>query len=277
MEVFDLIKGILLVAIPLLVFLILIFGKKDNSEEHQDYLMTLMENKSRDSRLLNRYIEKMELFISRYGADYNIGISKVKQLLILKVCFFAIFIFLGSQVVSMPIILLVGIVGWKFPDIMIKMLNKKDNEKIFRDMKMLYDSLRIQQSAGIFITNSLMYSYRIVRCKRLKAALRSLSSDIMLNKKDIGRALNALSIKFKNDNIDEFVSIISQSIQTGRMVDMLEQINKQMENMEEILNQKRENAVNARMLIIIMLLFVGIIAMVTYGAFSSSVFTEIQF
>lgn len=276
MEVFDLIRGILTVVIPLLVFLILMFGKKDNSEERQDYLLQLMENKSRDSRLWNRYIEKTELFISRYGADYNLGISKVKQLLILKVCSMAFFIFLGSQVVGMPVMLLIGIVGWKFPDIVIKLINKEDNEKIFTDMKMLYDSLRIQQSAGIFITNSLMHSYRIVRCKRLKAALRSLSSDIMLDK-DIDKALNALSIKFKNDNIDEFVSIISQSIQTGRMRDMLEQINKQMQNMEDIINQKRENAVNSRMLIIIMLLFVGIVAMVTYGAFSSSVFTEIQF
>lgn len=276
MEVLDLIKGILLVVIPLLVFLILIFGKKDNSEEWQDYLITLMENKSKDSRLWNRYIEGRELFISRYGADYNLGISRVKQLLILKVCSVVFFIFLGSQVVGMPIILLVAIVGWKFPDMVIKILNKEDNEKIFRDMKILYDSLRIQQSAGIFITNSLMYSYRIVKCKRLKEALRSLSGDIMLNK-DIGRALNALSTKFKNDNIDEFVSIISQSVQTGRMMDMLEQINKQMQNMEEVLNQKRENAVNTKMLIIMMMLFVGIIAMTMYGAFSSSLFTEINF
>lgn len=276
MEALDLIRGILTVIIPLLVFLILILGKKDNSEERQDYLLQLMENKSRDSRLWNRYLESTELFISRYGADYNLGISKVKQLLILKVCSMAFFIFLGSQVVGMPVMLLIGIVGWKFPDIVIKLINREDNEKIFKDMKMLYDSLRIQQSAGIFITNSLMHSYRIVRCKRLKAALRSLSSDIMLDK-DIDKALNALSIKFKNDNIDEFVSIISQSIQTGRMRDMLEQINKQMQNMEDIINQKRENAVNSRMLIIIMLLFVGIVAMVTYGAFSSSVFTEIQF
>ena len=276
MEVFDLIRGILTVVIPLLVFLILIFGKKDNSEEHQDYLLTLMENKSRNSKLWNRYIEKMELLISRYGADYNLGISKVKQLLILKVCSMAFYIFVGSQVVGMPVILLIGVVGWKFPDIVIKLINREDNEKIFKDMKMLYDSLRIQQSAGIFITNSLMHSYRIVRCKRLKAALRSLSSDIMLDK-DIDKALNALSTKFKNDNIDEFVSIISQSVQTGRMRDMLEQINKQMQNMEDIINQKRQSAVDSRMLIIMMMLFLGIIAMTIYGAFNSGALAEINF
>lgn len=276
MEALDLIRGILLVGIVLLVFLILLLGRKENTEEHQDYLLHLMGNKSRESRLWNRYIEKTELFIARYGADYNLGISKAGQLLMLKLSSMAFFIIAASQIVSIPLALLIGIAGWKFPDMLIKMLNKEDNEKIFRDMKMLYDSLRIQQSAGIFITDSLMYSFRIVRCKRLKAALRNLSSDIMLDK-DIDKALNALSTKFKNDNIDEFVSIISQSIQTGRMMDMLEQINKQMQNMEDVLNQKRENAVNSRMLIIIMMLFVGIIAMVTYGAFSSSVFTEIQF
>ena len=276
MEALDLIKGILTAVIPLLVFLILILGKKDNTEERQDYLLQLMENRSRDGRLWNRYMESRELFISRYGADYNLGISRVKQLLMLKICSAAFFIFLGSQVTGMPVILLAGITGWKFPDIIIKMINREDNEKIFKDMKMLYDSLRIQQSAGIFITDSLMYSFRIVRSKRLKAALRDLSNDIMLYK-DIDKALSTLSTKFKNDNVDEFVSIVSQSIQTGRMMDMLEQINKQMQNMEDIINQKRENAVNTRMLIIIMMLFVGIVAMVVYGAFSSSVFTEIQF
>lgn len=275
MEVFDLIKNMLSVVIPLLVFLILLFGKKDNTEERQDHLITLMENKSKTGRLWNRYIEGRELFISRYGADYNLGISRVKQLLILKICSVVFFIFLGSQVVGMPVILLIGAAGWKFPDMVIKMLNKEDNEKIFKDMKILYDSLRIQQSAGIFITNSLMYSYRIVKCKRLKTALRSLSGELMLNK-DIGRALDALSTKFKNDNIDEFVSIISQSVQTGRMRDMLEQINKQMQNMEDIINQKRENAVDSKMLLIMMLLFLGIIAMTVYGAFNSSMLAEIQ-
>ncbi len=275
MEVFDLIKNMLSVVIPLLVFLILLFGKKDNTEERQDHLITLMENKSKTGRLWNRYTEGRELFISRYGADYNLGISRVKQLLTLKICSVVFFIFLGSQVVGMPVILLIGAAGWKFPDMVIKMLNKEDNEKIFKDMKILYDSLRIQQSAGIFITNSLMYSYRIVKCKRLKTALRSLSGELMLNK-DIGRALDALSTKFKNDNIDEFVSIISQSVQTGRMRDMLEQINKQMQNMEDIINQKRENAVDSKMLLIMMLLFLGIIAMTVYGAFNSSMLAEIQ-
>lgn len=275
MEVLDLIKVILIVVIPLLVFLILILGKKDNTEERQDHLITLMENKSKTGRLWNRYIEGRELFISKYGADYSLSISRVKQLLILKACSMAFFILSGSQVTGMPAMLLIGVAGWKFPDMVIKMQNKADNEKIFKDMKMLYDSLRIQQTAGIFITNSLMYSYRIVKCKRLKAALRSLSGELMMNK-DIGRALDVLSTKFKNDNIDEFVSIISQSVQTGRMRDMLEQINKQMQNMEDIINQKRENAVDSKMLLIMMLLFLGIIAMTVYGAFNSSMLAEIQ-
>lgn len=275
MKTLVIIRGILLVVIPLLVFLILILGRKNEDEEHQDYLLYLMNNKNRESRLWNRYREKVELFISRYGADYNLGINKVGQLIMLKVCFMAFFALVASQVVSLPFIPFIGMAGWKFPDLIIRLLNKEDNEKIFRDLKMLYDSLRIQQSAGIFITNSLMYSYRIVRNKRLKAALKSLSSDIMSDK-DIDRALNGLSIKFKNDNIDEFVSIISQSIQTGRMVDMLEQINKQMQNMEDTINQKRENAVDNKMLIIMMMLFLGIMAMTIFGAFNSSFLSDIQ-
>lgn len=275
MRTLVIIRGILLLVIPLLVFLILILGRKKDDEEHQDYLLYLMNNKNRESRLWNRYMEKMELFISRYGADYNLGINKVGQLIMLKVCFMAFFALVGSQVVSLPFIPFIGMAGWKFPDLIIRLLNKEDNEKIFKDLKMLYDSLRIQQSAGIFITNSLMYSYRIVRNKRLKAALKSLSSDIMSDK-DIDRALNALSTKFKNDNIDEFVTIISQSIQTGRMVDMLEQINKQMQNMEDTINQKRENAVDSRMLIIMMMLFLGIMAMTIFGAFSSGFLSDIQ-
>lgn len=275
MKTLVIIRGILLVVIPLLVFLILILGRKNEDEEHQDYLLYLMNNKNRESRLWNRYREKVELFISRYGADYNLGINKVGQLIMLKVCFMAFFALVASQVVSLPFIPFIGMAGWKFPDLIIRLLNKEDNEKIFRDLKRLYDSLRIQQSAGIFITNSLMYSYRIVRNKRLKAALKSLSSDIMSDK-DIDRALNGLSIKFKNDNIDEFVSIISQSIQTGRMVDMLEQINKQMQNMEDTINQKRENAVDNKMLIIMMMLFLGIMAMTIFGAFNSSFLSDIQ-
>ncbi|MFG6325891.1 MAG: hypothetical protein K1W00_03490 [Lachnospiraceae bacterium] len=80
MEVLDLIKVILIVVIPLLVFLILILGKRDNTEERQDHLIMLMENKSKTGRLWNRYIEGRELFISKYGADYSLSISRVNIL-----------------------------------------------------------------------------------------------------------------------------------------------------------------------------------------------------
>lgn len=276
MEYIGLIKLALYVIICVLLFLVLFFGGKREKTEQEEYLLHLMSNHITTGKF-QKFKEKYELFISQYGADFNLGIIKVEQLIVIKICVILLFTILVSQIVEVPWSLIAGIaVGWKFPDFIIKLIDKEDNEKIFKDMKALYDTLRIQQSAGIYITTSLMHLYKVVRCKRLKAALKQLSSDI-LSEKNVEKAVNILSAKFKNEYINEFVSMVSQSVQTGQMMQMLNQINKQMLNFEEVMNRRREDAINRKMLIIIMLLFIGILALTMYAALGSDVMSSANF
>lgn len=274
MQYLDVIKAAVLLIIPVLLFLTVYMGRKGERTEQEDYLLYLQN--SRTAGRLKKRTEKLELYISRYGADVNLGINKAEQLIIMKAISVVFFFILANELIELKWAVVIGMAGWKFPDFLINLMNREDNEKIFGDMKALYDTLRIQQSAGIYITTSLMYSYKVVRCKRFKTALKQLSSDIM-SEKDIVKAINVLSVKFKNEQIDEFVSMVSQSVQTGQMVEMLNQVNKQLINIEKAINKKKEDAIERKMLVIMLLLFVGIIAVVLYAALGSDLMSTGNF
>lgn len=273
MEVLKVIKTILYVTIPLCIFLIGIFNKKQDRSEVEEYLLNVIQKKGTyENKYLRQKIDKLNLFLSQHGADFNLGISKIWQYIALRL-FIALGIFLVSnEILNIWFSIALGIIGLYVPDVIVKELNKSDNEKMFQDLKAVYDTLRIQTSAGIYVTNALMDCYLVVKNKRLKKALKQLSIDI-IGDRDIDRAVNSLSVKFHNDYIDEFVTIITQFIQTGQLVKVLEELNKQMINIEDLMNQKRESKVERKMLTIVLLFFVGILAIAIYGLAANASFS----
>ena len=216
------------------------------------------------------YRDKIEGYLIRYGAGFNMGIKKVWQYYLIKLAASLICMFIASHFVRKNWLLCFGLVGYIAVDILIREMNKMDNDEMFADLKTLYDTFRIQQTAGIYLTNAIVDSYLMVKNKRLKEALKQVSKEIM-SERDIVKAVENMSQKFRNDYIDEFVTVIVQSVETGQMVNMLEQINHQMINIEDVLNQKRESRIERKMLIIELLMFIGILAMAIYGLSYSAV------
>lgn len=265
MKVLIAAKAALLFIIPALAFGIVIVGRRRDRSEEREYLSDVLKGRGAiKGSYIKKKADETNLFLSQYGAEYNLGIRRIWQYATLKI-FCAICTFVTALQLMSPIFSFIcGIFGYMFPTMLIKSLNKSNNEKMFGDLKALYDTLRIQQSAGIYITNAILDCYLVVKNRRLKSALRQISGDI-LSEKDIAKAVSTLSLKFRNDYIDEFVTIISQSVQTGQMVKILEEINRQMINIEDVMNGRREAAIDRRMMIIQVLMFIGILAAAIYG------------
>lgn len=213
---------------------------------------------------IERKIIETNKYLIRYGADYNLGIKKAWQFLVLKILSFAVVYLLGLKITNSTVALAAGILGFFAPNMLVKSLNEMDNDEMFGDLKAIYDTLRIQQSAGVYITNALMDCYLMVRNKRLKTAMKELSRNIV-SEKDISKALNILSEKFRNDYIDELVVSVNQSVKTGQITKILEEINKQMLHIEENINIKKEKSVERTMTMIEILLYVGILGIALYG------------
>lgn len=265
MKLLEMIRFAMLLIIPVIVFAVIITGRKRDLSDEQEYLLGILKSRGGGkNKYIARKTDEMNLFLSQYGAEYNLGISRVWQFMALKfICMAGVFI-TALQLLNPIFSFMCSIFGYLFPNFLVRMLNKADNENMFSDLKALYDTLRIQQSAGIYITNAILDCYLVVKSKRLKSALKQVSSDI-LSDKDIVRAVSTLTVKFRNDYIDEFVTIISQSVQTGQMIKILEEINKQMMNIEDVMNGRKEAAIDRKMMIIQILLFIGILAAAVYG------------
>lgn len=213
---------------------------------------------------IERKITETNKYLIRYGADYNLGIKRAWQFFLLKILTFAAVYLLGLKITNSAVALAAGILGFFAPNMLVQKMNDMDNDEMFGDLKAIYDTLRIQQSAGVYITNALMDCYLMVRNKRLKTAMKELSRNIV-SEKDISKALNILSEKFRNDYIDELVVSVNQSVQTGQITKILEEINKQMLHIEENINIKKEKSVERTMTMIEILLYVGILGIALYG------------
>lgn len=155
-------------------------------------------------------------------------------------------------------------VGFFLPDWMLRLSNEADNEKILPDMKNVYDTLRIQTKAGVFLTYSLSECYLAAATPRLKAALLELNNKIIA-KSDLDSAMDEFQMQFDNEFINTFCMIIKQSMESGRSVQILTDLSSQMEEVERALSIKRKEALDRRIQILQMLLFAGLLGVCIYG------------
>lgn len=261
----NIIRVVTFILIPILVFIIIIASRREEVSEEEEYLTNILRKRNDGEKgFLLKRADNINLFLSQYGAGYNLGISIAWQFILLKLLCSLGIILIFSQFVNITFALLCGALGYMFPVILVKAMNNSDNENMVTDLKAIYDTLRIQQSAGIFISNALTDCYLVIKNKRLKMAMKEVSGKI-LAERDIEKAISLLSVKFRNDYIDEFVTIITQSVQTGQLTKILEEISKQMINIEEIINIRKENAVDRKVTTIMILIFIGIFAAAIYG------------
>lgn len=176
----------------------------------------------------------------RYGADFHFG-KRITPYgyYMMRICLGLLgtvaFIRFGTIYGCM-----LGAMLFFLPQLLLLYLNKKDNEEMLSEIKLVYHSLEIQIRAGVYVAEALAECYNCVTQRRLRQALLDLATDMVVHG-DIYEALTKFQTKFDNRHIDSLCIIILQALESGQAVELLQDLSEQIKDMEiALLAGKRE-------------------------------------
>lgn len=152
-----------------------------------------------------------------------------------------------------------AVLGFELPCILMKISNNSDNEDMMADIECIYDIMRIQARAGVYIRDSLMDCYVSTVNKRLKAALLELCNQTSTNK-TIDEAIMDFNSKFNNRHIDVLCIVLSQAQSSGKTVQILSDMNEQINQLRHSRAKSDEGKLERKIEVIELLIFIGILA-----------------
>lgn len=155
------------------------------------------------------------------------------------------------------------LLGYFLPRLVFQISDRRDNEQMMADIRKLYEYVKIQVKAGMYLTNTLSACYLAISNRRLKQALLELNSRLIATN-SVPLAIDDFGKKFTNEYIAYFCLIVSQSGQSGRMTQMLEDMTRQMEDMERYLMTQKRGRMERKVLFLTLFVFVGILLIAAY-------------
>jgi len=156
------------------------------------------------------------------------------------------------------------LIGLMLLPLVIIISNNTDNNNMLPDIESIYDILRIQARAGIFIKDSLADCYMMVTDKRLKAALLVLCNKVSINS-TIEEAVEEFNSKFNNRHIDVLCIVLNQAQSSGKTVQILSDMSEQIRLVRKSHSIREKGRLERRIEIIELLIFVGVIAIGIYS------------
>lgn len=168
-----------------------------------------------------------------------------------------------------------AILGLFVPDIIFSYQSKSEEKELMNDSLTLCNMLISQIRGGAYIGSAIAACKDLVRNKRLKKCLNQFYIDTATGQKTLLEATDELESNFSQSNIQTLCMIIRQSEQTGRSVDILNDLNKQIsDTQEEIYNSDKEK-LNRQMTLGILLLFGDMIGYVLI-MFIQQIFSQLS-
>ncbi len=139
----------------------------------------------------------------------------------------------------------IGAFGGLFflPVLLLDYLNRRDNEKMLPELKLVYHALEIQIQAGVYVVDALSECHGSVRERRLRKALLDLAGDIVM-KADIYKALERFQDRFDNRYIDSLCITVLQALESGQALALLGDIGEQIKDMEETVLERKKGALD---------------------------------
>lgn len=206
--------------------------------------------------------EYMDAFINKYGVNFMIkGITPVGYVALKLIA--SLFVMIVTMHENVVLGLAFGPACYYILDFIFIESNKSDNKLMLEDIKNVYDTLRIQIKAGVYITSVLTDCYLVVKNKRLKKAFLELTSDIAA-KNDLEESLDRFTYKFDNQYIDNLATVIKQSMTTGQAGKMFDDIKRQINDIENAMVEAEKQRINAQILIVQALMYVAILVSTVY-------------
>ncbi len=266
LEQINLFQLLLLIASSiLLIFFCLKFQWKENVVKAGDAGIDFAGRILKKSKVSYFKYETIQNFLNSKGAVFIFGdLATPVTYMILKTLLMLLAFLAGMSEESALIGIIAGIFGFFVPDILLNISNNVDNDTMLSDIRCIYDTLRIQTKAGVFLSVSLSECYLAVRNGRLKSALLELTNDIN-TRRDIDDALERFNQKFDFGQIDIFCIVIRQSMESGKSVKVLEDLSMQMNDLQRAINLREKEALDKKVQILELLIFVGLIAVTVYS------------
>ena len=264
---------IIMLAISIIV-LILVNHLIKSGQIKQSYENTINNSKLylntqlKDSKVKAFNFEEIESYINRSGLGFMTGYKITPLTYTLIKLFIAIIFMIAGLQENLFIGLILLPVGYFGLDFIINQSDKADNAAMLDDIKNIYDTLRIQTKAGVYITSVITDCYLVVQNTRLKDALLKLTSDIAA-KNDVEDALDKFRAKFNNDYINTLVIIIKQSMKTGQASKMFEDIRNQITDIEAAMVMNEKISIQTKITLVQLLLYSTVIVVAIFIAMTS--------
>lgn len=187
--------------------------------------------------------EKTEKKLKRNGAKYHYG-KKITAIsyLSLRVVLGCLGI-LALSGTGFGYAILTAILLFYLPEILLLYLNKRDNQTMLPEIKMIYQALEVQIRAGVYVTDALTECCQSVKGRRLQQALMDLAGDIVVQS-DLLTALTDFREKFDNRQIDALCITLIQAGESGQAIDLLGDMGEQLKDMEVMVMQHQKSALD---------------------------------
>jgi Flp pilus assembly protein TadB len=209
-------------------------------------------------------MSKTSRFLEQMGAKYHLG-TKMEPLryVVLRFALFGAGMLMGSSL-GLMYILPAGMLFGIMPRMYLLFANRKDNEKLLPELKLVYHALAMEIRAGVYVTDALTECYGSVREVRLRDALLALSGDLVM-KADFGDALERFQRKFNNRYVDSLCITLLQAQESGQAVELLTDIAEQIKDMESSLMARRKSGLDRSVTFYQLGIFAIILGIVLYA------------
>lgn len=206
----------------------------------------LIETSGKQLKRNERKYEEKKIYLSKMGVNYLMKRNVLpEEYLLFRLSLSVCFGLFGVVMFTWIIGILCGILGFYLPEVILKKSNEKNNTKMLKDVKIIYDTIQIKTQGGMFLTDAISECYRNVGNRRLKRALYEMSGKMIMNP-DLEAIIDEFNMKFKDKYIDNLCIILKQALDSGKTIEILESVQDQMTDMQDVLALQIKNRVAAK-------------------------------
>ncbi len=197
----------------------------------------------RKGRQTRGWYQKTASWLLKNGGEFHYGgkITPVRYLALCMVLGAAGFI-IGS-LITPQCGAAVAAVCVLLPRFFLEYLNRRDNERMLSEIKLVYHALELQIRAGVYVADALAECYGSVGERRLQKGLLDLAGDIVM-KSDLKEALEHFQGSFDNRYIDALCITVLQALESGQAVELLCDIGEQIKDMESAVLERRKSSLD---------------------------------
>ncbi len=175
---------------------------------------------------------RLDAWLKKNGASFHLG-KKIDPGRFVAICAgLSVAGFLAGLTVGPLVSVLLGIGMASVLPFYVSSMNRSDNREMLSDIKLIYHSLEVQISSGVYVTDALSECELSVSHERLANALNVFSADMVM-KSDIYASLERFRSSFDDRYIDSLCITVVQALESGQAASLLADLAEQVSDMEE--------------------------------------------